>query len=87
LPVAIRAAEPALSDTSRLRQNATKIWQRVSNFKAHQEKMARQREDYYLQIRSKILAPMPILKQPDARSLGAFTPPGPQASCQISTAQ
>jgi hypothetical protein len=32
------------------------ILQRVSNFRAHQEKMAREREDYYLQVKAKMLA-------------------------------
>jgi hypothetical protein len=34
------------------------IRQRVSNFKAHQEKMAREREDYYSQVKAKMLAPV-----------------------------
>jgi hypothetical protein len=65
----VRAAEQALADTSRPipRQAAImpmtrpkserdEILQRVSNFRAHQEKMAREREDYYLQARAKMLA-------------------------------
>jgi hypothetical protein len=32
------------------------ILPRVSNFRAHQEKMAREREDYYLQVKAKMLA-------------------------------
>lgn len=65
LPVAIRAAEQALADTSIAPASERDgLWQRVSNFKAHPGKMARQREDYYLQIRCKMLAP--IVKQPDA---------------------
>jgi hypothetical protein len=32
------------------------ILRRVSNFRAHQEKMAREREDYYLQAKAKMLA-------------------------------
>jgi hypothetical protein len=35
------------------------IQQRVNSFKAHHEKMAREREDYYLQMRAKMLAPEP----------------------------
>ena len=31
------------------------IRQRVSNFKAHQEKMAREREDYYLQVKARMI--------------------------------
>ena len=74
LPVAIRAAEEALADTSKPIPSPTTItptvWpmserdeirQRVNNFKAHQEKMAREREDYYLQMKAKMLAPPPIL--------------------------
>jgi hypothetical protein len=34
------------------------IQQRISKFKAHQEKMARAREDYYLQVKAKMLAPV-----------------------------
>jgi hypothetical protein len=32
------------------------ILRRVSNFRAHQEKMTREREDYYLQTKAKMLA-------------------------------
>jgi hypothetical protein len=57
LSVAVRAAEQALADPSKPTplpaaitpaSERDEIRQRVSNFKAHQEKMARQREDYYL---------------------------------------
>jgi hypothetical protein len=66
LPVALRTAEQALADTSTPIPLPTaitpaserdEIRQRVSNFKAHQEKMARRREDYYLQMKAKMLAP------------------------------
>jgi hypothetical protein len=71
LPLALRAAEQALADTSKpITARATiapTVWpasereeirQRVSNFKAHQEKMAREREDYYLQVKARMLAPV-----------------------------
>jgi hypothetical protein len=67
LPVAVRTAEQALADTSKPiplpaaiapASERDEIRQRVSNFKAHQEKMARQREDYYLQMKAKMLAPV-----------------------------
>ena len=43
------------------------IRQRVDNFKAHQEKIAREREDYYLQVKARMLAPVdpnPVLVHP-----------------------
>jgi hypothetical protein len=40
------------------------ILQHVSNFRAHQEKMAREREDYYLQMKAK----MPAGIDPDSAS-------------------
>ncbi len=70
LPVAMRTAEQVLADTSKpIRAPATiapgvrqasesdEIRQRVNNFRAHQEKIAREREDYYLQVRARMLAP------------------------------
>ncbi len=65
LPVAIRTAEQALADTSkpipptptvRPGSERDEIRQRVNNFRAHQEKMAREREDYYLQTKARMLA-------------------------------
>jgi hypothetical protein len=65
LPIAMRAAEQALADTSKpIRPISTvgpaserdEIRQRVNNFRAHQEKMAREREDYYLQMKARMLA-------------------------------
>jgi hypothetical protein len=38
------------------RSERDEILQRVSNFRAHQQKMAREREDYYLQAKAKMLA-------------------------------
>jgi len=67
LPVAVRTAEQALADTPKPiplpaaitpASERDEIRQRVSDFKAHQEKMARQREDYYLQMKTKMLAPV-----------------------------
>jgi hypothetical protein len=63
----VRKAEQALTDTLKPvpLPAAPMIWptsqrdeilQRVSNFRAHQEKMAREREDYYLQAKAKMLA-------------------------------
>jgi hypothetical protein len=71
LPVAMRTAEQALADTFypvdqpatiapivRPTSERDEIRQRVDNFKAHQEKIAREREDYYLQVKAKMLAPV-----------------------------
>ena len=71
LPAAIRTAEQVLADTSTpIPRPATitpvtwpaserdEIRKRVSDFKAHQEKMAREREGYYLQMKAKMLAPV-----------------------------
>ena len=65
---ALRIAEQTLANTSKplaAPAAVVPVWpwserdeiqQRVNSFKAHQEKMARQREDYYLQMRAKMLA-------------------------------
>jgi hypothetical protein len=70
LSAAMTTAEQALADTSkpdlscavlpivRPTSERDEIRQRVSNFKAHQEKMAREREDYYLQVKARMLAPV-----------------------------
>lgn len=42
--------------SERLTSERDEILRRVSNFRAHQEKMAREREDHYFQTRAKILA-------------------------------
>jgi hypothetical protein len=73
LPVALRTAEQALADTSTpipppttiaptasLASQREEIRERVSKFKAHQEKLAREREDYYLQMKTRMLAPVPM---------------------------
>jgi hypothetical protein len=66
LPVAKRTAEQALADTSTPIPPPTTIAptmvlpasQRVSSFKTHQEKIAREREEYYLQVKASMLAPV-----------------------------
>jgi hypothetical protein len=76
----VRTAEQALADTSKPIPTAItpmtwptserdQILQRVSNFRAHQEKMARERGDYYLQVKAKMLAGI----DPDSAS-GPKTP-------------
>ena len=73
LPVALRAAEQALADTSKPvppsittmpASERDEIRQRVSNFKAHQEKVTREREDYYLQVKARMLAPVTTISLP-----------------------
>jgi hypothetical protein len=73
LPVALRVAEQALADTSKPIQppvsfapasERDEIRQRVSKFKAHQEKMAREREDYYLQVKARMLSSVPAVSFP-----------------------
>jgi hypothetical protein len=73
LPVALRMAEQALADTSKpiqppvsfaLASERDEIRQRVSNFKAHQQKMAREREDYYLQVKARMLSSLPAISLP-----------------------
>jgi hypothetical protein len=46
----------AVAPMTWLTSERDEILQRVSNFRAHQEKMAREREDYYLQAKAKMLA-------------------------------
>jgi hypothetical protein len=72
LPVAKRTAQQALADTSTPIPPPTtiaptvvlpasqrdEIRQRVSSFKTHQEKIAREREEYYLQVKASMLAPV-----------------------------
>ncbi len=70
LPVAMRTAEQAVAETPKPIPPVTaftpivlptsereEIRQRVNNFKAHQEQMAREREDYYLQMKAKMMTP------------------------------
>jgi cytochrome c556 len=76
LPAAIRTAEQALADTSKqiplpstftpmtwAASERDEILQRVNNFKAHQQKVAQEREDYYLQIKAKMTAPAAFISQ------------------------
>ena len=71
LPVAMRTAKQALAETltpiplptttaptDSLALQRNEIRERVSSFKKHQEKMARDREEYYLQVRVRMLAPV-----------------------------
>jgi len=63
----VRTAEQVLADTKPIplpiavapmtwpTSERAEILQRISNFRAHQEKVAREREDYYLQARAKML--------------------------------
>jgi hypothetical protein len=77
LPVALRAAEQALADTSKPilptvtitpagwpSSERDEIRRRVSSFKAHQEKMTREREEYYSQVKARMLAPVPAISLP-----------------------
>ena len=71
MTVAMRAAEQALAQTRKPIPSVTtgltppalptserdEIRQRVSNFKAHQQKFAREREQYYLEMKAKMMAP------------------------------
>ena len=56
-PIPLPAAIAPASERDEIRQ-------RVSNFKAHQEKMAREREDYYLQVKARMLASVPTISLP-----------------------
>jgi hypothetical protein len=81
LSAVMGTAEQALTDTSKPIPPITiapaserdEIRQRVDNFRAHQEKMAREREDYYLQVKAKMMAPfdppfVELGKNPQART-------------------
>ena len=69
LPIVLRVSEQDLAGTTKSANQPAAlrtvvlpgserdaIRQRVSNFKAHQEKMARDREDYYLQVKARMMA-------------------------------
>jgi hypothetical protein len=90
----VRAAEQALADTSRPiplpaaitpmprpTSERDEILRRVSNFRAHQEKMAREREDHYLQTRAKMLA---ALNQHRPGRHSEEMPDGPKKNLQRS---
>jgi hypothetical protein len=70
LPIAMKTAEQALAETPKpVEPPATitpivlptsereEIRQRVSNFRAHQEKMAREREHHYSQVKARMMPP------------------------------
>jgi hypothetical protein len=70
LALIVRTAEQTLAETSKptplpavIRpmtlptSERDEIRQRVSNFKAHQEKMAREREQHYLQVKARMMPP------------------------------
>jgi len=46
---------PVFSPMARPASERDAIQQRVASFKTHQQRMAREREDYYLQVRATIL--------------------------------
>jgi hypothetical protein len=48
---------PAAMPMIRPMSERDEILRRVSNFRAHQEKMAREREGYYLQTKARMLVP------------------------------
>jgi hypothetical protein len=68
-PSSVRTAEEALADTPSPvlaraiispmvwpESEGDEIRQRITNFKAHQQKIAREREDYYLETKARLLA-------------------------------
>jgi hypothetical protein len=62
-PVAMTTIEQALANTSSppipsLASQRDKIRERVRIFKAHQDRLAREREEYYLQVKARMLAPV-----------------------------
>jgi hypothetical protein len=63
----VRSIEPLVDEPAPTRQQPLsnsitserdEILRRVENFKAHQQKVAREREDYYLQMKAKTFAPI-----------------------------
>ena len=74
LPAAINTAEQALASTSSPILRVTtgtritsptserdEIRQRISNFRAHQKKMAQDRERYYLQVKAQMMSPTTMM--------------------------
>jgi hypothetical protein len=70
LPIAMKTAEQALAATPKPvgppanitpivlpTSERDEIRQRVSKFRAHQEKMAREREHHYLQVKARMMPP------------------------------
>jgi hypothetical protein len=69
-PIAMKIAEQALADTPIpveppvaivpivwTTRERDEIQERVNNFRVHQEKIAREREDYYLQMKARMMTP------------------------------
>jgi hypothetical protein len=69
-PIAMKIAEQALAETPnpveppativpivRTTPERDEIQKRVNNFRVHQQKIAREREDYYLQIKARMMTP------------------------------
>jgi hypothetical protein len=79
VPVAMKTVEQALADTPIpveppiLRSSVIvmsereEILQRVTSFKAHQTKVTREREDYYLQVRAKMTTSATIISPAKSR--------------------
>jgi len=76
VPIALTTAEQALSDTPKTVPPPTvlapivlpaserdEIRKRISNFKAHQEKIAREREEYYQQVKARMMSPVFISRK------------------------
>ena len=74
LPIAMKTAEQALAETPKPvvppanitpivlpTSERDEIRQRVSKFRAHQEKMAREREHHYLQVKARMMPPRALL--------------------------
>jgi hypothetical protein len=72
LPIALETAEQTLAETPRPvappasitlfpASERDEIRQRVITFRAHQEKMAREREQHYLQVRARMMPQMVLL--------------------------
>jgi hypothetical protein len=75
LPPVLRTVEQALRETPNPAPAARvapmvfpaserdEIRQHVSNFKAHQQKLAQEREEYYLQTKARMMASFPSAKE------------------------
>jgi hypothetical protein len=74
LPIALKTAEQALAETPKPVEPPTtitpivlpaserdEIRRRASNFRAHQEKMAREREHHYLQVKARMMPPRALV--------------------------
>jgi hypothetical protein len=84
MPPAVRLVEKALAESKPVgpaippatlaRSERDEILQRVSDFKAHQEKVARDREDYYLKMKAVMMAP-PLDPKPGLPNARKSPPP------------